>query len=321
MKVSEFRAILKERILVMDGAMGTEIQSKNLTEEDFRGNLYTDYGQDLKGNNDLLNLTQPEVIKEIHKSYLSKGSDFIQTNTFNSSSISQKDYGLENIAYELNLSGAKIAKEAIKESESDAWIIGSIGPTNTSASMSPDVTDPSMRNISFDQLVKSYKECMDGLLDGGVDFLMFETIFDTLNVKAGIFAYLDKCEEIQTKIPLMISGTISDNSGRTLSGQTVEAFWSSVKHAIPCSIGFNCALGAEQLRPHLVSLNKVSDTPISLHPNAGLPNEMGEYDETPNYMAKVVKEMAENHLLNIVGGCCGTTPDHIEAIKGAVEGL
>ena len=321
MKVSEFRSILKERILVMDGAMGTEIQSKNLTEEDFRGNLYTDYGQDLKGNNDLLNLTQPEVIKEIHKSYLSKGSDFIQTNTFNSSSISQKDYGLENIAYELNLSGAKIAKEAIKESESDAWIIGSIGPTNTSASMSPDVTDPSMRNISFDQLVKSYKECMDGLLDGGVDFLMFETIFDTLNVKAGIFAYLDKCEEIQTKIPLMISGTISDNSGRTLSGQTVEAFWSSVKHAIPCSIGFNCALGAEQLRPHLVSLNKVSDTPISLHPNAGLPNEMGEYDETPNYMAKVVKEMAENHLLNIVGGCCGTTPDHIEAIKGAVEGL
>ena len=321
MKVSEFRNILKERILVMDGAMATEIQSKNLTEEDFRGGLFINYAQDLKGNNDLLNLTQPEVIKKIHRSFLSKGSDFISTNTFNSSSISQKDYGLENRAYELNLFGAKIAKEAVKESKTSAWVIGSIGPTNTTASMSPDVSDPSMRNISFDQLVNSYKECMDGLLDGGVDFLMFETIFDTLNVKAGIFAYLSKCEEMQTKIPLMISGTISDNSGRILSGQTIEGFWSSVQHAAPYSIGFNCSLGAEQLRPHLTSLNKTSDIPISLHPNAGLPNEMGEYDETPNHMAGVVKEMAENQLLNIVGGCCGTTPDHIEAIKEAVKGL
>ena len=321
MKVAEFKKKLNKKILVMDGAMGTEIQSKKLSEEDFRGNLFKDYSRDLKGNNDLLNLTQPEVIKEIHKSFLNTGSDFIQTNTFNSSSISQNDYGLEERAYELNFNGARIAKEAIKESKTNAWVIGSIGPTNTTASMSPDVTDPAKRNILFDQLVNSYKECIQGLIDGGVDFLMFETIFDTLNAKAGVYAYIDKCIEIGKEVPLMISGTITDNSGRTLSGQTPEAFWTSIKHANPFSIGFNCALGAEQLRTHLVSLNKISDAPISLHPNAGLPNEMGEYDETPSHMAKVIKEMAENGLLNIVGGCCGTTPDHIEAIKDAVEGI
>ena len=321
MEIAEFKKKLSKKILVMDGAMGTEIQSKKLSEEDFRGNLFKDYSRDLKGNNDLLNLTQPEVIKEIHKSFLNTGSDFIQTNTFNSSSISQNDYGLEERAYELNFNGARIAKEAIKESKTNAWVIGSIGPTNTTASMSPDVTDPAKRNILFDQLVNSYKECIQGLIDGGVDFLMFETIFDTLNAKAGVYAYIDKCIEIGKEVPLMISGTITDNSGRTLSGQTPEAFWTSIKHANPFSIGFNCALGAEQLRPHLVSLNKISDAPISLHPNAGLPNEMGEYDETPSHMAKVIKEMAENGLLNIVGGCCGTTPDHIEAIKDAVEGI
>ena len=249
------------------------------------------------------------------------GCDFIQTNTFNSSSISQSDYGLEKKAYELNLIGARIAKEAVSEIQSDAWVIGSIGPTNTTASISPDVTDPANRNILFDQLVVSYRECIDGLVEGGVDFLMFETIFDTLNAKAGIYAYIEKYEETEKKIPLMISGTITDNSGRTLSGQTAEAFWTSVKHASPCSIGFNCALGAEQLRPHLVSLNKVSDSPISLHPNAGLPNEMGEYDQTPSHMAKIIKEMAESNLLNIVGGCCGTTPHHIEEIKKAIDGI
>ena len=321
MEVVKFQKKLREKILVMDGAMGTEIQSKKLSEEDFRGNLFKDYSKDLKGNNDLLNLTQPEVIKEIHKSFLNKGSDFIQTNTFNSSSISQNDYGLAERAYELNFNGARIAKEIIKELKANAWVIGSIGPTNTTASMYPDVTDPSKRNILFDQLVNSYKECIEGLIDGGVDFLMFETIFDTLNAKAGIYAYIDKCIEIGKEVPLMISGTITDNSGRTLSGQTPEAFWTSIKHANPFSVGFNCALGAEQLRPHLVSLNKSSDVPISLHPNAGLPNEMGEYDETPSHMAKVIKEMAENGFLNIVGGCCGTTPEHIEAIKDAVEGI
>ena len=270
---------------------------------------------------DSLNLTQPEIIKDIHKSFLHTGCDFIQTNTFNSSSISQSDYGLEKKAYELNLIGARIAKEAVSEIQSDAWVIGSIGPTNTTASISPDVTDPANRNILFDQLVVSYRECIDGLVEGGVDFLMFETIFDTLNAKAGIYAYIEKYEETEKKIPLMISGTITDNSGRTLSGQTAEAFWTSVKHASPCSIGFNCALGAEQLRPHLVSLNKVSDSPISLHPNAGLPNEMGEYDQTPSHMAKIIKEMAESNLLNIVGGCCGTTPHHIEEIKKAIDGI
>ena len=321
MKIGEFREKLKEKILVMDGAMGTEIQSKRLSEKEFRGEIFKNYSEDLKGNNDLLNLTQPEIIKDIHKSFLHAGCDFIQTNTFNSSSISQSDYGLEKKAYELNLIGARIAKEAVSEIQSDAWVIGSIGPTNTTASISPDVTDPANRNILFDQLVVSYRECIDGLVEGGVDFLMFETIFDTLNAKAGIYAYIEKYEETEKKIPLMISGTITDNSGRTLSGQTAEAFWTSVKHASPCSIGFNCALGAEQLRPHLVSLNKVSDSPISLHPNAGLPNEMGEYDQTPSHMAKIIKEMAESNLLNIVGGCCGTTPHHIEEIKKAIDGI
>ena len=231
MELVKFQKKLREKILVMDGAMGTEIQSKKLSEEDFRGNLFKDYSKDLKGNNDLLNLTQPEVIKEIHKSFLNKGSDFIQTNTFNSSSISQNDYGLAERAYELNFNGARIAKEIIKELKANAWVIGSIGPTNTTASMSPDVTDPSKRNILFDQLVNSYKECIEGLIDGGVDFLMFETIFDTLNAKAGIYAYIDKCIEIGKEVPLMISGTITDNSGRTLSGQTPEAFWTSIKHA------------------------------------------------------------------------------------------
>ena len=321
MKITDFNNRLKERILVMDGAMGTQIQSKKLSEDDFRGDLFQEYNKDLKGNNDLLNLTQPEIIKEIHKSFLDKGSNFIQTNTFNSSSISQKDYGLHEKAYDLNLTGAKIAKEAISETNSNAWVIGSIGPTNTTASISPDVTDPAKRNILFDELVYSYSECIDGLIDGGADFLMFETIFDTLNAKAGIYAYLSKHEKIRREIPLMISGTITDNSGRTLSGQTAEAFWTSVKHANPCSIGFNCALGAEQLRPHLISLNKISEVPVSLHPNAGLPNEMGEYDETPSHMANIIKEMAESSLINIVGGCCGTTPDHIEAISYAVKGI
>tara|TARA_Y100000588_G_scaffold39128_1_gene37466 strand:- start:1440 stop:5093 length:3654 start_codon:yes stop_codon:yes gene_type:complete len=321
MKITDFKNRLKEKILIMDGAMGTQIQSKKLSEDDFRGDLFQKYNKDLKGNNDLLNLTQPEIIKEIHKSFLDKGCDFIQTNTFNSSSISQKDYDLHEKAYDLNLTGAKIAKEAISETNSNAWVIGSIGPTNTTASISPDVTDPAKRNILFDELVFSYSECIDGLIEGGADFLMFETIFDTLNAKAGIYAYLDKHEKIREEIPLMISGTITDNSGRTLSGQTAEAFWTSVKHANPCSIGFNCALGAEQLRPHLISLNKISDAPISLHPNAGLPNEMGEYDETPSHMANIIKEMAESSLLNIVGGCCGTTPNHIEAISSAIKGI
>ena len=306
MVIKEFKKTLKQRILILDGAMGTQIQERKLTEEEFRGDIFKDFSQDLKGNNDLLNLTQPEIIKDIHKSFLQSGADLIQTNTFNSNSISQSDYNLQDKAYELNFEGARIAKEAIDDLESNAWVVGSIGPTNRTASISPDVSNPANRNINFDQLVDSYSECINGLIDGGVDFLMFETIFDTLNVKAGIFAYLQKCNDLNKKIPLMISGTITDNSGRTLSGQTVEAFWTSIKHAHPISVGFNCALGAEQLRPHLLSLNKISHLPVSLHPNAGLPNEMGEYDESPSHMAKIIKEMAKQNLLNIVGGCCGT---------------
>ena len=314
----ELKNILSSKIAILDGAMATMIQEKKLLEDDFRVKEFKNFNRDLKGNNDLLNITQPELIKDIHKSFLLAGSDFIETNTFNSNSISQSDYSLEEKSYELNLQGARIAKEAIKELKKEAYVIGSIGPTNRSASFSPDVSDPTSRNVLFDQLVKSYKESINGLMDGGSDLLMFETIFDTLNVKAGIFAYLQKCQELKQKIPLMISGTITDASGRTLSGQTVEGFWTSVKHSEPDVIGFNCALGAEHLRPHLHSLNQISDKPISLHPNAGLPNEMGEYEESPEHMASVIGQYSHEGLINIVGGCCGTTPAHIRAIKEAV---
>ena len=311
----DFQKLLEERILVLDGAMGTMIQSHDLHEEDFRGSRFKDFENDLKGNNDLLNITQPELIKDIHKSFLSVGSDLIETNTFNSNSISQDDYKLSNITHELNVKGALLAREAINESGKEAYVVGSIGPTNKTASLSPDVEDPSARNVDFDLLVTTYKESIDGLLEGGSDILMLETIFDTLNAKAGIFAYLQKCKEINKKVPLIISGTITDASGRTLSGQTPEAFWASIKHASPSAVGFNCALGADQLRPHLLSLNKIADKPISLHPNAGLPNEMGEYDQSPEQMSGIINGFLEDKLLNIIGGCCGTTPEHIAAIK------
>ena len=311
----DFQKLLEERILVLDGAMGTMIQGHKLNEEDFRGSRFKSVENDLKGNNDLLNITQPELIKNIHKSFLSAGSDLIETNTFNSNSISQADYELSNITHELNVKGALLAREAIKESGKEAYVVGSIGPTNKTASLSPDVEDPSARNVNFDLLVTTYKESIDGLLEGGSDILMLETIFDTLNAKAGIFAYLQKCKEINKKIPLIISGTITDASGRTLSGQTPEAFWTSIKHASPSAVGFNCALGADQLRPHLLSLNKIADKPISLHPNAGLPNEMGEYDQSPEQMSGIIDGFLKDKLLNIIGGCCGTTPEHIAAIK------
>ncbi|MDG2060347.1 MAG: methionine synthase [SAR86 cluster bacterium] len=310
----DFQKLLMSKVLLLDGAMGTMIQGHKLTEEDYRGSRFKDFEHDLKGNNDLLSLTQPNLIKEIHLSFLEAGSDLIETNTFNSNSISQDDYKLPEITKELNIAGAHLAREAINKSGKKAYVVGSIGPTNKTASLSPDVADPGARNIDFDTLVFNYGECIDGLLEGGSDILMLETIFDTLNAKAGIFAYLQKCEELNKKIPLIISGTITDASGRTLSGQTPEAFWTSMKHANPSAIGFNCALGAEQLRPHLYSLNRVADSPISLHPNAGLPNEMGEYDESPDQMASTIKEFLDDKLLNIVGGCCGTTPEHIAAI-------
>ena len=305
---------MAERILVLDGAMGTEIQKHKLSEEDFRSDLFANWEVELKGNNDLLTLTKPDFIKNIHREFVDAGSDIIETNTFNSNSTSQSDYGLEELSYKLNFEGAKLAKEVASEFEKKVLVAGVIGPTNRTASLSPDVTDPAARNTSFDQLRIDYKTCLDGLIDGGSDIIMIETIFDTLNAKAAIFAYLEKCEELEFSIPLMISGTITDASGRTLSGQTVDAFWTSVAHAKPDSIGFNCALGAEQLRPHLKRISDIADVAVSVHPNAGLPNEMGGYDQSPSQMASFVEEFCNNNFINIVGGCCGTTTDHLKAI-------
>ena len=318
---AEFSELLTEKIYLLDGAMGTMIQDQNLQEQDYRGERFSDHDIDLKGNNDLLTLTKPELIEEIHCSFLKAGSDIIETNTFNSNAISQSDYSLEHITYELNLEGAKLAKKAVSKINPAALIAGVLGPTNRTASLSPDVSDPAARNVTFNHLVENYQEAINGLLDGGADIILIETIFDTLNAKAAIFAYLNKCDELNFEIPLMISGTITDASGRTLSGQTVEAFWVSMKHANPNSIGFNCALGAEQLRPHLHSISKIADTAISLHPNAGLPNEMGDYDESPGAMAQLIHEFAEDQHLNIVGGCCGTTPDHIKAISALLKDI
>ena len=317
----EFSELLKEKIYLLDGAMGTMIQAQNLQEQDYKGERFRDHKVDLKGNNDLLTLTKPELIEEIHCSFLKAGSDIIETNTFNSNAISQSDYSLEHVTYELNLEGARLAKKAINKINPAALIAGVLGPTNRTASLSPDVSDPAARNVTFDYLVENYQEAINGLLDGGADIILIETIFDTLNAKAAIFAYLNKCDELNFEIPLMISGTITDASGRTLSGQTVEAFWVSMKHANPNSIGFNCALGAKQLRPHLHSISKIADTAISLHPNAGLPNEMGDYDESPGAMAQLIHEFAEDQHINIVGGCCGTTPDHIKAISALLKDI
>jgi 5-methyltetrahydrofolate--homocysteine methyltransferase len=314
----EFKKLLNDRVLILDGAMGTEIQKHSLTEKDFRGSQFEDWPSELKGNNDLLTLTKPQLIKEIHKNFVDAGSDIIETNTFNSNSTSQSDYGLEAIVYDLNYQGSVLAKEIANQSSKKILVAGVLGPTNRTTSLSPDVTDPSARNISFDELKKDYKNCIDGLIDGGSDIIFIETIFDTLNSKAAIFAYLQKCEEIDFQIPLMISGTITDASGRTLSGQTVDAFWTSVAHAKPDSIGFNCALGAEHIRPHIKRISEIANTAISVHPNAGLPNEMGGYDESPGQMSNFIEEFCDNEYVNIVGGCCGTTTDHIKAISRRV---
>ncbi len=316
--------ILKERILILDGAMGTMIQRYKLEENDFRGKRFIDHSSPLKGNNDLLSITKPEIIKEIHAKYLEAGADIIETNTFTSTSIAQADYKLEDIVYEMNFESAKIAREvADKFTESEPgkprFVAGSIGPTNRSASLSPDVNDPGFRNITFDELVDSYHQQAKGLLDGGVDILLVETIFDTLNAKAALFAIQKLFFETGKKLPVMVSGTITDASGRTLSGQTDEAFLYSVSNPELLSIGFNCALGAKQLRPHISSLAEKSPLLISAHPNAGLPNEFGEYDETPESTAIQIEEFLKDGLLNIVGGCCGTTPEHIKAIADVAK--
>ncbi|MFQ5546656.1 MAG: methionine synthase [Woeseia sp.] len=314
---------LSERILLLDGAMGTMIQSVRLGEDDFRGDRFRDWEQDLKGNNDLLSITQPQVVADIHRQFLDAGADIIETNTFNSNAPSQGDYGMESLVGELNLAAARIARESADsctaKSGQARFVAGVLGPTNRTASISPDVNDPGFRNVGFEELVSTYHEAATALIQGGVDFLMVETIFDTLNAKAAIFAIHRSFESAGRKLPVMISGTITDASGRTLSGQTTEAFWHSVRHAEPFMVGLNCALGAADLRSYIAELSRVADTGVSAHPNAGLPNEFGEYDETPEDMAQIVGEFAEAGIVNMVGGCCGTTPDHIRSLAEVIQ--
>lgn len=311
--------ILAERILVLDGAMGTMIQRHTLTEEDFRGETFKAHEHSLKGNNDLLSITRPDIIKDIHREYFKAGADIAETNTFSSTTIAQADYHLEHAVYELNYQSAKIAREVAdeftaKEPHKPRFVAGSIGPTNRTASLSPDVNNPGYRATSFDQLAEAYKEQTRALVEGGVDILMVETVFDTLNAKAALFGISELFEEIGKELPIMVSGTITDASGRTLSGQTTQAFLISLEHMPLLSIGLNCALGAKDLRPYLQVLAKESSFNVSAHPNAGLPNEFGEYDESPEAMAAQIEVFLKEGLINIIGGCCGTTPDHIQAI-------
>ena len=311
--------ILKNRILVLDGAMGTMIQQYKFSESDYRGVRFKDYPSNLKGNNDLLSITQPDAISAIHEKYLESGADIIETNTFSSTSIGMADYGMDSIVYELNFESAKIAKAAAEkfykmDSNKPRFVAGSIGPTNKTASMSPDVNDPGFRAVTFDDLVVSYSEQINALIDGGVDILLVETIFDTLNAKAALYAIDVILEKREKYIPIMVSGTITDASGRTLSGQTVEAFVASLSHIPLLSIGFNCALGADLLLPYMKRLSKITEFHTSTHPNAGLPNAFGEYDQTPNEMRVLIKEYLEAQCVNIIGGCCGTTPEHIKLI-------
>lgn len=317
--MSTFNEELKKRILVLDGAMGTMIQQYKLEEEDFRKGWFENHPSPLKGNNDLLSLTHPEIIKAIHAKYFEAGADIVETNTFSGTWIAQADYGLESAVYDINFQSAKIAREVAdeftkKEPNKPRFVAGSMGPTNRTASLSPDVNDPGFRAISFDELVDAYMEQVTALIEGGVDLLLVETVFDTLNAKAALFAIEKVYEAKKVKLPIMLSGTITDASGRTLSGQTTEAFMISTEHAPITSIGLNCALGAKELRPYLQTLSNKSNFSISAHPNAGLPNEFGEYDETPEMMASQIKVFLDEGLLNIVGGCCGTSPAHIKAI-------
>jgi 5-methyltetrahydrofolate--homocysteine methyltransferase len=315
----QLEKILAQRIMILDGAMGTMIQAYKFSEEDYRGERFKDYEILLKGNNDLLTLTQPEAIKEIHRKYLAAGADIIETNTFSGTTIAMADYGMEDLVYELNFESARLAKEAAdeftaKEPHKPRFVAGSMGPTNKTASMSPDVNDPGFRAVTFDELRAAYKQQAEALLDGGADILLVETVFDTLNAKAGLFAIEEIKEERGIDIPIMLSGTITDASGRTLSGQTAEAFLISVSHIPLLTVGFNCALGANLLQPHLEAIAPKTDLAISAHPNAGLPNAFGEYDETPEQMGAQIEAYMKRNLVNIVGGCCGTTPEHIRVI-------
>ena len=343
-RAEALQAALRERILVIDGAMGTMIQQHSLQEADYRGDRFAEgfdrlhdlpahdhapgcgCSHDQRGNNDLLSLTRPDIIEAIHADYLAAGADLVETNTFNSTTLSLSDYGLQHLARELNETGARLARAACDVAEARTpdkprFVIGVLGPTSRTASLSPDVNRPGFRAVSFDDLRVAYREAADGLIDGGADVLMVETVFDTLNAKAALFAIAEAFDARGARLPVMVSGTITDASGRTLSGQTAEAFWYSLRHAQPLAIGLNCALGAKDLRPHVDVLAQIADTHVSTHPNAGLPNAFGGYDETPEDMATMLREFAESGLLNLVGGCCGTTPAHIAAIAEAVRGI
>ncbi len=322
---SRLKELLNQKIVIIDGAMGTMIQRYQLAENDYRGERFKNWHKDVKGNNDLLCLTQPHIIKEIHKQYLQAGANILETNTFNGQVISLADYDMQSLAYEINYEAAKIAKEAVKEfkeetGNKDCFVAGAIGPMNKTLSLSPDVNNPGYRAVTFDEVADAYYEQISGLVDGGADILLVETIFDTLNAKAAIYA-INKyfVETKKERLPVMISGTITDASGRTLSGQTLEAFYISVMHANPISIGLNCALGAEQMRPYIQELSELAACYVSAYPNAGLPNAMGEYDETPETMCATVSEFAREGWLNLVGGCCGTTPPHIAAIANVMK--
>ena len=321
------KELLDQRILIIDGAMGTMIQRYKLLEADYRGERFKDWASDIKGNNDLLCLTQPQIIKAIHKEYLEAGADILETNTFNAQRISLADYNMQSLAYEINFEAAKIARAAIEEFSVNSqpltvnrFVAGAIGPMNKTLSLSPDVNNPGYRALTFDEAVDAYYEQVKGLVDGGVDLLLIETIFDTLNAKAAIFAIKKYFRDVKKEaLPIMISGTITDASGRTLSGQTLEAFYNSVAHAKPLSIGLNCALGAKEMRPHIEELSQIATCYVSAYPNAGLPNAMGEYDEQPHETAHFIEDWAKEGFVNIVGGCCGTTPDHIRAIAQNVK--
>lgn len=322
--MSDLNHILQNRILVLDGAMGTMLQRYNFSEEDFRGERFKEYPSPLKGNNDLLSLTQPQAIADIHRQYFEAGADIVETNTFSGTTIAMADYNLEDLVYELNFESAKIAKQVADEftkanPNKPRFVAGSIGPTNKTASLSPDVNRPEFRAITFDQLRVAYKQQVEALIDGGVDILLVETIFDTLNAKAALFAIEEVKEERNIDIPIMVSGTITDASGRTLSGQTVEAFLLSISHIPLLSVGFNCALGADQLRPYLQRLSNETEFYTSAHPNAGLPNAFGEYEQTAEQMNVLIEDYLKDGLINIIGGCCGSTPEHIKLIADTAQ--
>jgi 5-methyltetrahydrofolate--homocysteine methyltransferase len=325
-RIAALKAAAKARILILDGAWGVMIQRRSLEEEDFRGDRFKDHGQPLKGNNDILCLTRPDIIADLHDAYYEAGADISETNTFSSTAIAQADYGLQAAVRDLNLAGARLARQAADRwtrmtPDKPRFVAGAIGPLNRTLSISPDVNNPAARAVTFDEVYAAYREQVLALHEGGVDLFLIETIFDTLNAKAAIKAIMDLEDDGLEPLPIWISGTITDRSGRTLTGQTTEAFWNSVRHAKPFAVGFNCALGAELMRPYVAEMSRIADTLVAAYPNAGLPNAMGQYDEQPDETAHMLHEWAEQGIVNILGGCCGTTPDHIRHVARAVEGL